>query len=166
MESSAQHVAALLQALGIAPESFDRFLEWALAEHFVASLAQSEDIETDFFERPTSLKDFRDLLTRRTGRRWSEHDYNVLFQRVKDARSKHYRRPVKYEEYLKLLWQAPLECVQCRRRPPEVRLHVDHIVPASLGGSSLRPNLQFLCEEDNLRKSNQREVTDSWLDFL
>ena len=48
----------------------------------------------------------------------------------------------------------------------DVILHVDHIVPASRGGTSTRPNLQFLCAEHNLRKSNKREVSGPWLDLL
>jgi 5-methylcytosine-specific restriction endonuclease McrA len=77
--------------------------------------------------------------------------------------SHHYREPITYGEYLKLLWQVPLECAACHRKPPEVKLHIDHVVPVSRGGRSKRENLQFLCEADNLKKSNQREVTSSWL---
>lgn len=161
----ADHVSVLLQALGISPESFQRFLEWALAEHLVALLAQSSDITEAFFSRPDALKAFRTILEARTGRRWSFHDMNALAQRVKDAKEKHYRQPVNYGEYLKLLWQVPLECAWCGRKPPEVILHIDHVVPSSVGGSSVRRNLQFLCSEHNLQKSNQREVVDSWLNF-
>lgn len=161
-----EHIVLLLQSLGIAPESFHRFIEWALAEHLVHLLANSQEINDGFFSRKDSLKAFRTLLEARTGRRWSHHDTEALFQRVKDARTKHYRQRIKYEEYLKLLWQVPLECAWCGRKPPEIKLHIDHIVSASLGGSSLRPNLQFLCAEDNLKKSNEREVAETWLDFL
>jgi 5-methylcytosine-specific restriction endonuclease McrA len=73
--------------------------------------------------------------------------------RAGDERTQYARQPIPYAECLKLLWQVSLECVSCHRRPPDVKLHIDHIVPASRGGSSKRPNLQFLCASDKLKKS-------------
>ena len=90
---------------------------------------------------------------------------NALFERVKQAKDTHVRQPVAYEDYLRLLWQVPWECAKCRAKPPTVKLHVDHVVPASLGGSSKRKNLQFLCQKDNLAKSNKREVSAPWLNL-
>lgn len=158
-------VTVLLQAIGIDVRSFQRVLEWALCEHLVAVLASSPELQTGFFTQQDALKQFRKILEARTKRGWTPHDLHALFDRVKSEKSAHYRKPIAYEEYLKLLWQSTLECVQCKRRPPDVILHVDHIVPASRGGSSKRANLQFLCAEHNLRKSNKREVSDSWLDL-
>ena len=160
-----RRISVLLRALGIDTASFERFLEWTLCEHLVFILSRAPEVEERFFEHPQALKDFRDILRDRTGRAWSAHDLGALFERVKLERTKHYRTPVPYEEYLKLLWQVPWECFKCHRRPPEIVLHIDHIVPASRGGSSRRANLQFLCREHNLRKSNQREVGDPWLDL-
>lgn len=156
----------LLECLGISADSFNKFVSWALAEHLVASLAALPAIQApSFFSTPDALKQFRNILQDRTQRRWSDHDLEVLYGRVKGELTEHYRAPIEYGEYLKLLWQAELRCVFCKRSPPEVVLHVDHVVPASKGGSSKRPNLQFLCSEHNLKKSNQREVTDLWLDL-
>ncbi len=142
-----------------------RFVEWVLDEHLVAVLASQPAIAAPFFDRPDARKAFALLLKEKTGRRWSIHDQEQLFQRVKDELRKHHRYPIDYAEYLKLLWQVPWECVACHRAPPAVTLHVDHVVPASRGGKSLRKNLQFLCAEHNLKKSNKREVTPPWLDL-
>jgi hypothetical protein len=159
-------INTLLESLGISPESFNRFVAWALAEHLVVALASNPDVATEgFFNQPNALRQFRTILRSRTKKSWSETDLHALFQRVKDHLTKHYRAPIEYGEYLKLLWQVPLKCVACGKTPPEVVLHVDHIVPASKGGSSKRTNLQFLCADCNLRKSDKREVTDLWLDL-
>lgn len=156
----------LFRVLGVDRASFERFLEWALSEHLVAVLSRDETIRTDgFFARPDALKSFRDMLRQKTGHTWSQHDYEALFERVRADHTRHFRDPVPYEEYLKLLWQVPWECIQCHRSPPDVVLHVDHIVPASRGGPSKRLNLQFLCADHNLRKSNKREVSGPWLDL-
>jgi 5-methylcytosine-specific restriction endonuclease McrA len=128
-------------------------------------MAAHPEVTGDLFSRPDALKQFRSILETRTGRKWAQEDYEALFNRTKQAKRKHDRQPITYEEYLKLLWQVPLKCAFCGRVPPEVVLHVDHILPASKGGSSLRANLQFLCAEHNLRKSNQLEAGEPWLNL-
>ena len=45
-------------------------------------------------------------------------------------------------------------CQKCGRRPPEVELVVDHIIPLNLGGTNDRENLQALCEECNAGKKD------------
>lgn len=48
-------------------------------------------------------------------------------------------------------------CISCGKSPAThigTRLHVDHIVPFSKGGTNSLTNLQTLCEECNLGKSN------------
>lgn len=46
-------------------------------------------------------------------------------------------------------------CVECGATNQDVRLHVDHIIPVSQGGSDELDNLQTLCEDCNLAKSNR-----------
>ena len=53
------------------------------------------------------------------------------------------------------------KCVLCGAAPEidsDVRLHVDHIVPRSKGGSNEMSNLQVLCSECNLGKSNRDDT--------
>jgi len=53
------------------------------------------------------------------------------------------------------------KCVLCGAAPEvdsAVRLHVDHIVPRSKGGSNDMSNLQVLCAECNLGKSNRDDT--------
>jgi hypothetical protein len=57
-------------------------------------------------------------------------------------------RPVQRE-----VWRRDQgRCVQCGSRE---RLHFDHIVPVSRGGSSTARNIQLLCETCNLTKGNR-----------
>jgi len=162
-----ERIETLLEAIGIDTESFLTFVDWALSEQLVETLSKNEILqEKDFFAKSNSLKQFRELLRRRTGRKWSVHDLNLLFSSVKSKLEKHFREPLTYGEYLKLLWTVPHQCVKCGGKPPEIKLHIDHIIPASLGGPSKRNNIQFLCEECNLKKSNKLEGGEPWLDLL
>ena len=48
------------------------------------------------------------------------------------------------------------KCVHCGRRAEDgIKLNVDHIIPFSKGGTSHKNNLQTLCNECNLGKSNR-----------
>lgn len=46
-------------------------------------------------------------------------------------------------------------CVECGATNKDTRLHIDHILPVSCGGSNELDNLQTLCEECNLAKSDR-----------
>jgi len=46
-------------------------------------------------------------------------------------------------------------CVECGRSKPDVILHCDHIIPPDAGGTDELDNLQTLCQDCNLAKSNQ-----------
>lgn len=46
-------------------------------------------------------------------------------------------------------------CLECGATNKNTRLHVDHIIPVSQGGSDEFDNLQTLCEECNLAKGNR-----------
>ena len=46
-------------------------------------------------------------------------------------------------------------CTYCGRRPPDVVLHVDHIVPRSKGGGNALTNLRTACVDCNLGKSDR-----------
>jgi 5-methylcytosine-specific restriction endonuclease McrA len=162
-----KRVKILLESLGIDSESFLSFVEWALSEQLVETMSRMRDIQDeDYFIASDSLKRFRDLLRERTRREWSINDLNLLFDAAKNKQAAHFREPLTYGEYLKLLWTAPHRCVKCGKEPPEVTLHVDHITPASLGGKSKRHNIQFLCEKCNLKKSNKLEGGEPWLELL
>ncbi|WP_273854030.1 HNH endonuclease [Guptibacillus spartinae] len=50
-------------------------------------------------------------------------------------------------------------CMLCGRSPKDdIILHVDHIVPFSLGGLTVLENLQALCNECNIGKSNRSQT--------
>jgi 5-methylcytosine-specific restriction endonuclease McrA len=156
----------LLSCLGIDSKSFLQFLEWVLSEQLVITISKKDPGRIrQYYSEPDGLRRFRDDLRNITGRNWSEHDLNLLFTAVKGRTEKHYREPIAYEEYLKLLWTVPHRCAKCGKEPPEVMLHIDHIIPASLGGASKRHNIQFLCGNCNLSKSNKLEGGKPWLDL-
>lgn len=74
------------------------------------------------------------------------------------------RRETGREPSLRLRWHVlkgdHFKCRVCGASPaitPGVELHVDHIVPWSKGGETVLENLQTLCSNCNLGKSNLHE---------
>lgn len=62
---------------------------------------------------------------------------------------------------VKVLSRDNFRCVFCGKSPATdvgVKLHVDHIVPFSKGGTNSLDNLQSLCEQCNLGKSNSSDL--------
>jgi len=57
----------------------------------------------------------------------------------------------------KVLKKDKNKCVACGRNPKEdnVKLHIDHKIPYSLGGLTELSNLQVLCSDCNISKSNK-----------
>lgn len=52
----------------------------------------------------------------------------------------------------KILKRDNFQCVICGRRPPDIELCVDHIMPVSKGGTNAEENLRTLCTDCNLGK--------------
>ncbi len=67
------------------------------------------------------------------------------------------REPSKSLRY-DVLTRDNYKCVICGRSTSDkVKLHVDHIIPYSLGGETTLDNLQTLCSDCNLGKSNKKD---------
>jgi len=68
------------------------------------------------------------------------------------------RREVPLALRYHVLKRDDFRCVKCGRAPamvPGLQLHVDHVLPWSMGGETTLENLQCLCADCNLGKSNR-----------
>ena len=158
-------IQLLLSAVGIDPVSFEQYVEWALTEDLVAYAVEGIADVSAYRDLPDALRRFREYLSSRTERQWSHHDIDAIHRRVLGHFSAHHRKQLQYGEVLRLLWNVPHRCAKCGEEPPEVCLHIDHIFPASKGGSSKFENLQFLCAKHNLQKSDKVFGGKPWLDL-
>lgn len=161
----AAEFVTLTSLLGISEDSLLEYMNWCLLEQLVAELASDKMWFEENRNRPDARALFKEKIQKRTGATWDTENAVLLYERVKSTTEKHYRQPVTYGELLRLLINSPLQCANehCRKSPPEVKLHIDHIFPSSKGGSSKYENLQFLCDKCNLSKSNKLQKSDIWL---
>jgi hypothetical protein len=85
---------------------------------------------------------------------WECADSQIFFS-LGDMRHK---RDVRLGLRKRVLDEEKSTCKCCGRKPPEVKVEVDHIVPLSKGGDNSRKNLQVLCLECNRGKSGNLEI--------
>lgn len=62
------------------------------------------------------------------------------------------KRPIKLGVRFKILERDNHRCAYCGASAPEAKLHVDHIIPASLGGTEDEDNLITACGDCNIGK--------------
>jgi len=77
---------------------------------------------------------------------------------VRQARVPRLRRAVGARLRFVILNRDGFRCRYCGATPGETGLHVDHIVPASAGGTCDESNLVTACVDCNLGKSNRVAV--------
>lgn len=83
----------------------------------------------------------------------AERIYNK-HTKIKSSTRKSKRPKIPAKLRIMVLNRDKSTCVMCGRKAPEVVLHVDHIVPVSEGGTTTLDNLQTLCADCNLGKSD------------
>lgn len=86
---------------------------------------------------------------------------SVEFQRLFNSKSVSATRSISEKLRLHVYKRDNYVCVICGRSPANERgviLHVDHIVPFSLGGKTELDNLRTLCSKCNLGKSNEKDL--------
>jgi phage terminase small subunit len=84
----------------------------------------------------------------------SEKAFDVINNDNKDKITKNKPRLNRYF----ILHRDGFKCKACGKKPSvdnDVVLHVDHIKPKSIGGTDEIDNLQTLCQECNISKSNK-----------
>jgi len=77
------------------------------------------------------------------------------------------RQKIESPARYRILENAGFKCQACGAKPNrsnDVTLHVDHIIPVSLGGTNSMKNLQCLCEQCNTSKGNRSVYNhnDGW----
>lgn len=130
-------------------------LVWSLEEERIRYLTPPEETLREMKNSRNCKELFWKHVEEMTNRSWTYEEVEKVWDRVSRAYEKFARQPIRFEDALRLYWTTKEECAHCHKKPPEVKLQIDHNIPVSKGGSSGYDNLQFLCGKCNMEKSNK-----------
>lgn len=82
-------------------------------------------------------------------------DRGAMYQQRRRAKKAENGGSFTTAEWQALKAQYSFQCLRCRRREPEIKLTMDHVVPVTRGGSNDISNIQPLCQKCNLSKGTQ-----------
>lgn len=122
-----------------------RFGTWRKAlEFFVAYMNGEQEVE-----KPDENEEYIQLP-------------NDIQERIEDEKLSHKtKRDINLRMRFLVMKRDNFKCCMCGRSPATtvcLELHIDHIVPWSKGGETVIDNLQTLCSDCNLGKSNLSET--------
>jgi len=81
----------------------------------------------------------------------------VPLKRIKKA-TQEWRKPIRPKLKFSVLARDNFRCCYCGRKPPEVVLELDHVIP---GGPTTEENLKTACRECNIGKGNRNVAWQS-----
>lgn len=90
---------------------------------------------------------------------WEQNRNVITDTKTPEIKHKTPREPSKSMKY-DVFKRDNFKCTICGKSPatdPSITLHVDHIIPYSLGGETVMSNLRTLCSDCNLGKSNKKD---------
>ncbi len=106
-------------------------------------------IISNFGKWSTCLKEFVEWANT------NEKRINTAFElKIKHSTPREPSKSLRYD----VMSRDGFKCVLCGRSPattPGLELHIDHIIPYSSGGETVLDNLQTLCSDCNLGKSDK-----------
>lgn len=88
------------------------------------------------------------------------HYFKIVMKRFKpDSKKKYRRKGIPGKVKLAVMERDNYKCQMCGATVDDgIKLHIDHIIPISKGGTNDIDNLQVLCHKCNLAKTNRTDL--------
>lgn len=152
----------LAQQLRLDTSLLYKEIYWALGEGRINRVTPTEKQFRDWKRNADGLMQFWASANERLGCELAQDDARDIWECIDLTLHKHQRRPFQFQDYLMIAVHSDQCCDICKKRPPEVKLDIDHVLPCSRGGKELPFNLRFLCEQHNRSRGNRFHWADIW----
>jgi HNH endonuclease len=157
-----EDITRLAHQLGLDTSLVYKEIYWALGEERINRVTPTEELFREWKRSGDGLMRFWSFANERLRAEISQEDAHDIWQCVDLTLRTNQRRPFSFQDYLMIAIHSDQCCDICKRRPPQVSLEIDHILPASRGGGNLPLNLRFLCQEHNRSRGNRFRWSDVW----
>jgi hypothetical protein len=155
-------IAALARQLSLDTSLVYKEIYWALGEERINRVTPTDEQFREWKRSGDGLMRFWSFANGRLGDDLSQDDAHDIWECIDLTLRTGQRRPFSFQDYLMIAVHSDQCCDICKRRPPDVDLDIDHILPFSRGGGSLPFNLRFLCQEHNRSRGNRFHWSDIW----
>jgi len=135
---------------------------WALGEERINRVMPTEQEFREWKRASDGLMQFWTFANQRLGIDLPQDVVHDIWQCIDLTLHTRQRRAFTFQDYLMIAVRSDQCCAICKRRPPEVKLDIDHILPSSRGGDESPFNLRFLCEQCNRSRGNRFRWADIW----
>ncbi len=155
-------ISALAQQLGLDTSLLYKEIYWAMGEERINRVTPSEKQFREWKRSANGLTQFWVFANERLGCELAQDDAHDIWDCIDLTLRTHQRRAFLFQDYLMIAVHSDQCCDVCKKRPPEVKLDIDHILPSSRGGKESALNLRFLCEQHNRSRGNRFHWADIW----
>ena len=151
-EKEVKSIERIRHLCSLAGIDYVEFLEETETElkNRVKSLLTPNEI---WFREGKSFERYWKFLEQMTKHEWKYEDVDYWYKFVRDPSET--REDIPPSLRYKVLIRDKSICQRCGKKAPNVELEIDHILPWDCGGPTVADNLQTLCTECNIGKSNK-----------
>lgn len=155
-------ISVLARQLRLDTSLVYREICWALGEERINQLTPAKDQFCEWKRSADGLTRFWSFANGKLGCQLQQEDIHDIWDCIDLTLRTSQRRPFSFQDYLMIAVHSDQCCDICKKRPPDVRLDIDHILPTACGGSNLPFNLRFLCEKHNRARGKRFHWADVW----
>jgi hypothetical protein len=155
-------IAALARQMQLDTALIYREIYWALGEERINRVTPDDAQFQKWKRAADGLTQFWSFANRTLGVDLPQDDVRDIWQCIDLTLRTRQRRAFAFQDYLMIAVHSDQCCAVCGKRPPEVELDIDHILPVSRGGTDLPFNLRFLCVKHNRSRGNRFRWADVW----
>lgn len=156
-------VISLASQLFLDTNLFFQEILWVLGEERINRVMPTYEQFREWSLYPDGLYKFWEFANKKLGTELNPdeiHDIWSCIDLTLNARKR--RRGLTFQDFLMVAIRSEQICQYCRKKPPEVTLEIDHILPVSKGGTNDIFNLRFLCLQCNRSRGNRFRWSDIW----
>src|ERR1039458_5250400 len=120
-------IAALARQLRLDTSLLYKEIYWAMGEERINRVTPTRDQFREWKRSPDGLMHFWAFANERLGSELAQDDVRDIWECIDLTLRTHRRRPFQFQDYLMIAVHSDQCCDVCKRRPPEVKLDIDHL---------------------------------------